>query len=109
APLRSSTLGEARKLAATKRALLQSALRGRPARTNGSAPIPRRSGDRPAPLSVGQEQVWFFSRLSPEIGVYNEGATIQKRGCTDPDALRRAVNEGVKRAGASRATFPPDS
>jgi amino acid adenylation domain-containing protein len=97
---------DASKLSATKRALLESALRGRPARTNGSAPIPRRSGGTAAPLSIGQEQVWFFSRLSPEMGVYNEGATIQKRGRTDLDALRRAFNEIVCRHEIWRTTFP---
>src|SRR5689334_15551070 len=33
--------------------------------------IPRRANAHPAPLSLAQQQAWFFSQLEPEIPLYN--------------------------------------
>jgi amino acid adenylation domain-containing protein len=77
----------------------------------GAAPRPsgsrisRRDHDGPLPLSYGQEQVWFFSQLSPEVGVYNEAATFRKRGALDPQILSLAFDEIVRRHQAWRTRF----
>jgi amino acid adenylation domain-containing protein len=54
---------------------------------------------------VGQEQIWWFSELSPDEPVYNEAVTIRKTGPCDLDALRRAFNEIVRRHEIWRTTF----
>jgi amino acid adenylation domain-containing protein len=59
----------------------------------------------PKPLSVGQEQIWWFSELSPDEPVYNEAVTIKKTGPCDLVALRRAFNEIVRRHEIWRTTF----
>jgi amino acid adenylation domain-containing protein len=81
-------------------------VRGAAPRPPGSRIPQRHVQGGPLPLSLGQEQVWFFSQLSPELGVYNEGATVKKRGPLDIDALRRAFNEFVRRHEIWRTCFP---
>jgi len=93
-------------LSSAKRALLERALRGGAVRPEAPAPIAGRPEGRPARLSIGQEQLWFFSRLSPELGVYNEGATLRRRGPVDLDAFRRAFSDVVRRHEIWRTTFP---
>jgi amino acid adenylation domain-containing protein len=98
--------GGASGLSPAKRELLERALRRGRGSTGPAQSIPRRSAEGPAPLSVGQEQIWFFERLSPELGVYNEGASIRKTGELDLGALRAAFNHVVRRHEIWRTTFP---
>ncbi|MDQ6774343.1 MAG: amino acid adenylation domain-containing protein [Candidatus Dormibacteraeota bacterium] len=93
-------------LTEAKRALLQQRMRGLATATQPAIPhVKRRPGDGPAPLSLAQEQLWYFSRLAPDNPVYNETASIRKDGPLDLTALRRAFNEIVHRHEIWRTTF----
>ncbi len=93
-------------LSATKRALLEQRRRGRaPAPRTTSGPVTRRTGSGPAPLSLLQEQLWYFSRLAPDNPVYNEAVSIRKDGPFDVRAFRAAFNEIVRRHEIWRTTF----
>jgi non-ribosomal peptide synthetase component F len=57
------------------------------------------------PLSVAQEGLWYQHRLTPNRLDYNELISIDKHGPLDPDALRRAFTELLRRHEAWRTTF----
>jgi amino acid adenylation domain-containing protein len=93
-------------LSGDKRSLLEQRLRGRAAPTPAtSGPPRRRTGRGPAPLSLLQEPLWYFSRLAPENPVYNEAVTIRKDGPFEVGAFRAAFNEIVRRHEIWRSTF----
>ena len=86
-------------LSAARRALLERHLRG----AAPAAPsIARRAGGGPAPLSYGQEQIWFLSKLAPDSPVYNESVAVHCPAGIDPAALERAFNEVLRRHEAWR-------
>jgi amino acid adenylation domain-containing protein len=60
---------------------------------------------RPLPLSPAQEAVWFFERLSPGMRSYQFQASVRMRGALDVDALRRALDEIVRRHEIFRTVF----
>ncbi|MEU9802029.1 amino acid adenylation domain-containing protein [Streptomyces sp. NPDC051000] len=82
------------------------------ARTRGntaaqSAPVaapqtPRRAADVPAPLSLGQERLWFLDQLTPGLGVFNEYVALRLTGPLDLEALDAALNGLVVRHEALR-------
>ncbi len=67
--------------------------------------IERRKTDGPYPLSSSQEQLWFLNQLAPESPVYNVVDLIPLGGTVDSDALRRAVEELVRRHEILRTAF----
>jgi amino acid adenylation domain-containing protein len=76
-----------------KRALLEQLLRekaGQPA---------------PAPLSSGQERLWFMDRLEPNSPLYNIPTALRLTGDLNESALKDALNEIVRRHEALRTTF----
>jgi amino acid adenylation domain-containing protein len=93
-------------LSEAKRTLLEQRLRGERAATAGPDPVSRRRHSQPPPLSVSQEQLWYFTRLAPENPVYNEVVTIRKDGPLDVHALRAAVTELLRRHEIWRSSFP---
>jgi amino acid adenylation domain-containing protein len=60
--------------------------------------------DQPAPLSFGQERLWFLHRLDPDSSVYNVHTTIDVSGAEAP-TVRRAIAEIVRRHDTLRTTF----
>ncbi|MEM7351462.1 MAG: amino acid adenylation domain-containing protein, partial [Acidobacteriota bacterium] len=64
---------------------------------------PPRSG--PIPLSFPQERIWFFEQLAPGNLAYNAQATISLVGDLDPERLRRALTEIVRRHEILRTIF----
>jgi amino acid adenylation domain-containing protein len=92
-----------RGLSDAKRALLARRLRGEGSGVERA--VMRRHSSGPAPLSVAQEQLWYFSQLAPDSSVYNELATIHRTGTFDHDAFRRAFSELVRRHEIWRTTF----
>jgi amino acid adenylation domain-containing protein len=58
-----------------------------------------------APLSLGQEQLWFIDQLTPGQTTYNIPLVWRLRGRLDPGALRRALTLVVGRHDALRATM----
>lgn len=92
-------------LSVAKRQLLQRRLKGRAGAATGPAPVSRRLESHSAPLSVTQEQLWYFSQLTPDNPVYNEAVTIRKDGSFDPDVFRLAFHELLCRHEIWRTTF----
>ncbi|MER7221944.1 non-ribosomal peptide synthetase [Streptomyces rubradiris] len=68
-------------------------------------PVRRADRNRPIPLSLPQERVWFFEQLSPGNLAYNFQATVSLRGEVDVDALRAALDEIVRRHEILRTAF----
>ncbi|NEE58376.1 hypothetical protein G3M55_79285, partial [Streptomyces sp. SID8455] len=58
-----------------------------------------------APLSPGQERIWFLERLLPGRTAYNEVKAIRLRGPLDTEALRNAVRRLVARHEGLRTVF----
>jgi amino acid adenylation domain-containing protein len=57
-----------------------------------------------APLSVGQEQLWFLEQLAPGLPTYNLALAHRIRGPLDADALRTALSVLVERHDSLRGT-----
>ncbi len=94
-------------LSVTKRALLAKFLDGSLPQTPAALEtIPRRSTAEPAPLSFGQEQLWFFAQLTPAAPVYNEGLTIDMSGPLNIAALEQSLNAFIARHEIWRTSFP---
>ena len=66
-------------------------------------------GERSAPSTEPQREVWLAARLGPEASLaYNESVSLHLRGELDVAALRHAVRELPIRHDALRATFADD-
>ena len=89
-----------------KRDLLEKYLRGE----LGRQPTPPRtikplSPDSQAQLSFAQERLWFLDQLSPDSAVYNVPLAVRLSGPINPNALKRSVDEIVRRHDTLRTTF----
>ena len=67
--------------------------------------IERRTEGGPCPLSSAQEQLWFLNQLAPGSPVYNVVDLIPLGETFDSDALRKTVNELVRRHEILRSAF----
>jgi amino acid adenylation domain-containing protein len=81
---------------------VERAMGGTPAEAESIETVDR---SKPLPLSPAQEAVWFFERLSPGMRSYQFQASVRMRGALDADALRRALDEIVRRHEIFRTTF----
>jgi amino acid adenylation domain-containing protein len=69
------------------------------------SPVPRidcdrdgdRDRDRPAPLSFGQQRLWFLQQLAPESPAYNIPLGVRMDGPLDARVLAAALTEVVRR------------
>src|SRR6185295_10357789 len=59
----------------------------------------------PMPLSFAQQRLWFLSKLEPESPLYNTRYVVMLTGRLDVDALRKTLDELVRRHEALRTTF----
>jgi amino acid adenylation domain-containing protein/non-ribosomal peptide synthase protein (TIGR01720 family) len=59
----------------------------------------------PRPLSFAQERLWFLERMQPGGALYNVSTAWRLRGALDPEVLRRALGEVVRRHQALRTVF----
>ena len=78
---------------------------GAPAAAPALPPVRPGRGDRPVPLSLQQERVWFFEQLSPGNLAYNFQATVALHGEVNTEALRAALDEIVRRHEILRTAF----
>ncbi len=58
-----------------------------------------------APLSVGQEQIWWMERLIPETPLFNMPFAFRMSGALDVDAFYRSLDEIIRRHEALRTRF----
>ncbi|UED87912.1 non-ribosomal peptide synthetase [Streptomyces profundus] len=69
------------------------------------APTPAPGAD--APLSPGQERIWFLERLLPGRTAYNEVKAIRLRGALDTGALHAALRRLIARHEGLRTVYHP--
>ncbi|MFF5242816.1 amino acid adenylation domain-containing protein [Streptosporangium sp. NPDC000095] len=93
-------------LSDAKRALLEKRLRRRA--PDPVFTIPRRPPGRGAPLSFGQERLWFMDQFAPGTAAYTIPMTLRLTGPLDVAALERAIAAVVARHESLRTRFPPD-
>ena len=86
--------------------LLRKRLRGAPGGRRGSIPSAPRTG--PLPLSTGQQQMWFLSRLEPDSWEYAAPLALRLRGQLDLDRLRQAFDGVVARHEILRTRYGLD-
>ncbi|WP_164014718.1 non-ribosomal peptide synthetase [Pyxidicoccus trucidator] len=88
------------KLADTVLALLAAP----PAPASGPA-VAAHEGTGDAPLSGGQQALWFLHQLAPASAAYHVPVAVRVKAALDVDALRRAFETLVARHPALRTTF----
>ncbi len=67
--------------------------------------IPPRPKRRPVPLSFAQERLWFMVRMDPAGPAYIEMTAFHMHGVLDIDALRRSLDEILRRHESLRTAF----
>jgi amino acid adenylation domain-containing protein len=89
-----------------KRNLLEKYLRGeiQQGPTSPRTIEPRPPGS-PVQLSFSQERLWFLDQLNPNSAVFNVPLAVRLTDAIDPDALKRSINEIVRRHDVLRTTF----
>ncbi len=68
--------------------------------------IPHVIGQARAPLSFGQERLWFLHRLEPDNPAHNITAHLRVSGRMDLNLLRAAFREVLRRHEVLRSKFP---
>src|SRR5262249_30016761 len=58
------------------------------------------------PCSFAQQRLWLVDQLQPGTGAYNMPCAVRLKGRLDVDALRRSLNEIVRRHEVLRTNFP---
>src|SRR6185503_11812267 len=68
--------------------------------------IPRRSDSEAAvPLSFAQQRLWFLDQFNPGSAFYNVPIAIRLRGELNVTALKRSLNELMRRHEGLRTSF----
>jgi amino acid adenylation domain-containing protein len=67
---------------------------------------PRPAG-APVPLSSEQRGIWLHASQQPDLPIYNEPFTIDRRGSFDLGILEASMNEVIRRHEAWRTSFSP--
>ena len=65
-------------------------------------PVPRAGG---LPLSFSQQRLWFLEQLQPGTPAYNIAIALRLSGTLDVNALRKSLEEIVRRHEVLRTTF----
>ncbi len=106
------------RLTPEQRAAFEARARGRAGAAPGAAAtpgpaaaptLPPRDRSRPAPLSFGQERLWFVEQLTPGLGVFNEYVGLRLTGALDVAALEAALTGLVERHEALRTVVATDA
>ncbi len=69
-------------------------------------PIERAPRDRPLPLSLSQQRLWFVDQLQPGSPFYNMPIALRMRGALDVAALRLSLRHLALRHEVLRTRFP---
>ncbi|MBV9211697.1 MAG: AMP-binding protein, partial [Acidobacteria bacterium] len=67
--------------------------------------VPAVRGQR-LPLSFAQQRLWFLAQLEPTSSFYNMPAAVRLSGRLDASAMRRTLNEIMRRHESLRTSFP---
>jgi len=70
--------------------------------------IPRREWLDRAPLSSGQQRLWFLEQFQTAQPVYNNTSAVRLQGKLNVEALERTLSEIVRRHDSLRTTFAMD-
>ena len=92
-------------LSPAKRALLERRLRGDLAGIDPAPSITRRPEPGPAPLTFGQEQLWFIDQVAPGSSFYNVYCAWSVEGALNVAVLEQTLGEIVRRHEALRTAF----
>ena len=68
--------------------------------------FPRADRGRDIPLSYAQQRLWFIDQMEPGSPAYNIPCAVRLTGSLDADALRRSLDEVIRRHEALRTSFP---
>ena len=74
-------------------------------RLNDLSAVPGVAPQRTAPLSSAQQRLWFLDRLTPNSAFYTIDLASRLDITVDVDAMRRALNEMVRRHEVLRSCF----
>jgi amino acid adenylation domain-containing protein len=92
-------------LSPEKRAMLEEQLAPRRRTHTPKADLERISREGVLGLSFAQERMWFLDRLEPQSAAYNMPAAFHLRGRLSVSALRRSLEEIVRRHEVLRSSF----
>ncbi len=67
--------------------------------------LPRSDSQASVPLSFAQQRLWFLDRFNPESSFYNVPTAIRLRGELNVTALKRSLNELLRRHESLRTSF----
>ncbi len=94
-------------LSPEKKALLAKRLKEKKAAVESfSMRIPRRSDASHWPLSFSQQRLWFLDQLDPGNSAYNVYRAVRMHGALNVEALRRGLQEILRRHSVLRTIFP---
>jgi len=88
--------------ASEKKAFLEQRLKRK---TKADITIPQRTQAGPAPLSYGQEGVWYLEQLQPGTTTFNMHSAWRIKGVIDISALKQSLNKIIQRHGSLRTSF----
>jgi amino acid adenylation domain-containing protein len=94
-------------LSPSKRALLERKLRDKVSASQ-VVPIARRANAGLAPLSFGQQRLWFLNQWEPGSAAYNVSMAILMEGQINVNALEQSVTEIIRRHEVLRTSFSSD-
>ncbi len=67
--------------------------------------FPRVSRDKPLPVSLAQQRLWFLDRIRPGTAAYNIYPSFRLRGVLNVKALEQSLNEIIRRHESLRTIF----
>ena len=91
--LRTSAVTVSTRLGNIRSPARNQARRRRSRRLEAPQPIPScAERSLPYPLSSGQQRIWFFEELAPDVPLYNESEAVRLVGELHADAMEQALN-----------------
>src|SRR5438034_766729 len=92
-------------LSPAKRTLLDLRMKKKEAEAAVEGGSPHREGRQKAALSFAQQRLWFLQQLETESPAYNVYGSVKLKGRLNEEALRRSLQEIVRRHEALRTRF----